>query len=211
MALKPALHGRDHCPHGADPIPCLSPAVFKAWQSIDFDSGNGQSISNATSTALDWDLWTSSDLAAAIFDIEGQTTSIQTVRLLPRGRYSFHCVLAFFDNFDAKISVGMNISGYGQWPIGSRTIDHWGSLPNAGGLVFHDEVILPPPDEGNEHAIVGGSSTPTDNNPNNVGTVEFICSQSSGSSRFTSWGTEMTIMYHGSEPELGELQGSGAP
>lgn len=33
MALKPAIHGRDHCPGGADPIPCLPlPKVFRAVQ-----------------------------------------------------------------------------------------------------------------------------------------------------------------------------------
>lgn len=27
MAVKPAIHGRDHCPGGADPIPCLRPLI----------------------------------------------------------------------------------------------------------------------------------------------------------------------------------------
>lgn len=209
MAYKPPIHGRDHCPTGSDPIPCLTPATFKAWQSVDFNAGAGQSISNGTTTILTWDLWSNSN--DAVFDIMGATTSLTQVRIIPWGRYSFHCIVAYFDNFAADCSVGMNVNGYGTWPIAARTIDQAATLANAGGLVFHDELVLPPPDVENEHAVVGGSGTPTDNNPNNVGTIEFIAIQSSGISRSTSWGCEMTIMYHGPEPEPGELQGSGAP
>lgn len=193
---------------GTDPIE-LTPACFKAWQSIDFDAGVGQSISNGTSTILTWDLWSNSN--AAVFDIQGQTTSITTVRLIPWGRYSFHCILWFQDNFAASVSVGMSITGYGTWNIGARTMDFAATTPNAGGLVFHDEVILPLPDLANSHAAVSGSSTPTDDITPNVGVVEFKCSQSSGISRLTGAGTEMMIQYHGPEPAPGELQGSGAP
>ncbi len=49
MALKPPIHGRDHCPGGADDIPCLgSTAALYDWDW----SGNGNLVTTGTWTSV---------------------------------------------------------------------------------------------------------------------------------------------------------------
>lgn len=52
MAYKPDKHGRDHCPGGEDPIPCLSIYIFRAYR-----RDTSVTVAGATSIVVDWDYW----------------------------------------------------------------------------------------------------------------------------------------------------------
>lgn len=51
MATKPAIHGRDHCPNGSDPIPCLgTPTAVVHMYSWNYDTD--PTVPNATWTSV---------------------------------------------------------------------------------------------------------------------------------------------------------------
>lgn len=79
-ALKPAKHGRDHCPGGEDPIPCLSvPAMFRARRKTTFQTLS----STGAETDLEWNYWEITDTAVfAAYDSGGtqKTTATDTIR-----------------------------------------------------------------------------------------------------------------------------------
>ncbi len=74
MAEQPAKHGRDHCPGGADPIPCLSSSVDSA---IAYDStagGGTGTIANNTATDIIFDQYVLSSGSTAFAEDQGAGT-----------------------------------------------------------------------------------------------------------------------------------------
>jgi hypothetical protein len=170
-------------------------SVFRAWQTVDFNSGDGQVYNTNVQETMQWDLWQNGD--ETIFSIGGQGNPIEWVDLLRQGVYSFHCLLAFWDSFSAKCSVGYRLLGYGSWPASSRAAEYDGTSAHGGALLMHDEQCLLPPDLANLHAIVGGSDTPFEGANPTVGRCEFFGIQESGIDRNAIFGTEMHIRYVG--------------
>lgn len=82
MALKPAIHGRDHCPGGADPIPCLGSVCLRAL----YHPTGGAAVATLTETIILFDTWENE--ATSVF---GETLSggdLQKVSLLQQGIYT---------------------------------------------------------------------------------------------------------------------------
>jgi hypothetical protein len=83
-AVKPALHGRDHCPGGTDPIPCFPrPVRWRARRKTTFQTLG----SSGAETELLWNFWENDDDSvwtqyAAGGALETTTTNpVRTVQL----------------------------------------------------------------------------------------------------------------------------------
>lgn len=93
-AVKPALHGRDHCPGGTDPIPCLGGSVFRALHYND-DVGDDITVGGATNVDITYNYWNDADYNPSIFRPETSlggtptlgTHNVQRVELLASGFY----------------------------------------------------------------------------------------------------------------------------
>lgn len=109
-AVKPALHGRDHCPGGTDPIPCLGANVFRA---LHFNDAVGDDITVGGTTNVDvtYNWWNDADYDRTIFEpgpatpVLG-TNNVQQVGLLKSGLY----VISWGVNFTATVAGAVQMS-----------------------------------------------------------------------------------------------------
>lgn len=82
MATKPAMHGRDHCPTGSDPIPCWPAGQWARRRQL---NNTDQTITTATSTNVTLtNFLTSSASTFAAYD----AGSIDGIKILQDGLYS---------------------------------------------------------------------------------------------------------------------------
>lgn len=87
MGVKPPIHGRDHCPGGADPIPCLvSPPFFRCYK----HNVALQTINNGNDTYLTFDRYQTSDATKIDIDgwLAGTPDYFHRINLKARGLYS---------------------------------------------------------------------------------------------------------------------------
>lgn len=189
MAVKPAMHGRDHCPGGSDPIPCMPGGAiptFFAWLGADSDLYS----SSSTPAAVLFDLWaTNYDTTVYSFTTSGG--KINVVNLLLEGVYTIKFAAVWAASIGSSI-VETQVAGSYDW-------DH--SVVHAGGgnqdsFVISTTNLYPPIHE----------ASPPTSPP--FGTVQAQVSQQSGSSvrlegsTNSTGGTILQIFYHGSSDIL---------
>jgi len=177
MGYKPAMHGRDHCPKGSDPIPCFPGnfPVFLARQTAAFTS-----CVDGNDTVLLWDQWDTA-FDTAVFSTVLSAGKVQSVNLLEAGLYSFFCAIVWAVNGDWRT----NILLAGQYDF-NQQVTHAGQAGgNSGAMIFAATLLIPAPFE----------SGPT--SPPPWGTMQWQVMQNSGVTRDTDFGTIMQIAYHG--------------
>lgn len=136
MALKPAIHGRDHCPGGADPIPCFGyPYVFRK-------RSTNQLIEAGSVEYIDW---TSSDFdEAAGYFTAGDNFSCNIVGA---GVYDFLCAAYWGDAFNSTAMLQMACNAFGWFPTvygKPRLYTSGGAVLDSSGAMFiHFEARVP--------------------------------------------------------------------
>ncbi len=106
MAVKPGIHGRDHCPGGADPIPCLSAvAALTGWEAILTGAFSPNSWQNVTADGFFNDGYASPGTSIAVNLDSGQLT-FPTKTLV-----HVHAYAQFADSFASGDVVGVAIAG----------------------------------------------------------------------------------------------------
>lgn len=187
--------------------------VFRAFQTVDGDygngAGNGQTVATGGTTTLAWDYWENGD--ETIFEEVIPGSNITSVKVLKPGIVGIRCNLIYFDSFAAKCTIGHRCLGYGAWPASSAASEYDGTAGHAGGLNHHDERVLLPPDLANLHALVGADDTPYEGASPHVGLFEFLAIQESAINRLTSFGTEMHLTWRPFRSELVELAPGAQP
>ncbi len=78
------MHGKQHCPGGPDPIPCLSFSTFRACNFTD-----ELLVPDNNETDLTFDSWENND--ENIFDVALTGGKLITILLLKEGVYSMNC------------------------------------------------------------------------------------------------------------------------
>jgi len=97
--VQPAMHGRDHCPGGSDPIPCLQGVCIRAT----YVPAGGLTIATATETFINFDTWENE--SAVVF---GETLSggdLQKISLLQIGVYSINAGILWDTQFTAATAI----------------------------------------------------------------------------------------------------------
>ena len=126
MAYKPDKHGRDHCPGGEDPIPCLMIQTFRA--SLDTPSITGIT---GTMKNVDWNAWQNGDesvfeprkTTGAADPVEGVDLA-RVIRCKKPGRYTFTVGLHFsspvFDSYVLSLNDSDATYGYADQHVGGK-------------------------------------------------------------------------------------------
>lgn len=171
MAYKPDKHGRDHCPGGEDPIPCLGGTpVFHAYQDSTF-----QSIPDGATTVLLFDTWTISD--ESVYDVTLVGSQTSGAELFKAGVYTFTCCMEWAANWNATMFLSL-LSDYDFSQVAGfpGSAGGWVGSPTASFT-----LCMPAPFE----PVPGAMG------------VSWTVRQHSGVARNTDFGTFMQCHYHG--------------
>lgn len=105
-ALYPALHGRQHCPGGEDPIPCLGVQYFRAYL---FDDMTGVATTMQDVTwDEDWENGAPSVFTPRTAAGATATQGVDGVRFVDLnvpGRYTFTAGLYFSASFNGSVGI----------------------------------------------------------------------------------------------------------
>lgn len=128
MALKPAIHGRDHCPGGADPIPCLGgyPYIFRT---MDTPQAIGAGIPEYV-TWLDTDITQSDNHFALSDDV--------SIEIITPGVYDFF-VGVRWEPFNAVATVRVECQQFEWMPT---TYGKGGLYTGGGSLIDQDAMLF---------------------------------------------------------------------
>lgn len=140
--IQPAMHGRDHCPTGSDPIPCLaSVGILSSWEADttgEFAPDSWQSVSAA---GFFNDGYTTPEAAIGV-DLDACRLTFPTKTLVRVEAYA-----QFFGDFDDGDVVAVAITGT------------WGRVINA---VTCDAAGVPGAEKIGVSAAVWHPTTPVD-------------------------------------------------
>ncbi len=101
MRNAPALHGRDHCPGGSDPIPCLSSGNSSEYAWLECTTQpTADGNSGSLPTPVPWDVFSTSN--QDVFDMGGAGST--TLQCKAAGAYWFEVKAEFFD-VGAKVAA----------------------------------------------------------------------------------------------------------
>lgn len=128
MAYKPDKHGRDHCPGGEDPIPCLGTEWVQRVKTTD------QGITSSTNdTEVTWEAgMTGSDFHTTYFEIVVPTD--KTIRILKSGIYEITGQFQWSANKVEGSVITLNGSNF-TWNKGFY------DAQNAGHTIEHNQTF----------------------------------------------------------------------
>lgn len=106
--LKPALHGREHCPGGEDPIPCLNSDIPWIRRNLTTDVTIG---SGGNDIVLEYDTTVGSDDYATYF----ATTNANNIKILQAGVYVVTAEFQFSDIIPEGATLSLVNLDY-NWP-----------------------------------------------------------------------------------------------
>lgn len=114
MAYKPDKHGRDHCPGGEDPIPCLGPTCLRALR----DYGTGLVVASASETPVTFDQWENEN--SSIFGETLFSGDLQKVSFKAQGVYTVTITAMWEAQFDGVTEICYldDSATTGNWPFG---------------------------------------------------------------------------------------------
>jgi len=127
-AVKPALHGRDHCPGGVDPIPCFGyPYIFRKHE-------NGQTIEAGSVEYIGWDD-DDFDEGAGFFSTDDNFTC----NIIGPGVFDFLCGVYWDDSFNSTTMLQLACDAFGWFPTTygkGRLFTSGGSELDSSGAMF---------------------------------------------------------------------------